>query len=67
VRRHHAQCAFLAVGLEVDPPHQVLAGQDGQAVVAVDALGRGLEDLEQGVEAEEAGHARAVPQQRIER
>src|SRR3954468_15103707 len=67
VRGEDAHHAPLAVGLEVEPRHQALAGEHGQAVVAVETLGSGLEDLEQGVEAEEADDALAVPEHGVER
>src|SRR5207245_11449342 len=47
------QHTTLAVRLEVHARDEVLAGQHGQAVVAVDALRRRLEDLEQCVEPEQ--------------
>src|SRR6266545_3296179 len=47
VSRYDPKRFPLAIGLEVHPPDEVLAGQHGQAVVAVESLRRRLEDLEQ--------------------
>ena len=48
VGRDDAQPAVLPVGLQVDARDEALAGQHRQAVVAVDPLRRGLEDLRAG-------------------
>lgn len=58
--------AGATIGLEVDAGDEAVASEDGHAVVAVDALGGGLEDLEDLVEAEELADARALPEEGVE-
>ena len=70
VRRLHDQppgpAVELPVGLEVDPPDDPVAEQEGQHVVAVDALlGRHV-DLDPVVEVEERLGAGSLPHDRVE-
>ena len=52
---------------QVQPRDQAFAGQHGEHVVAVGALRGGLVDFQCVLKAKQFRHARAVPQQRVER
>src|SRR6058998_956388 len=60
------QLPLDAMGFGVDPADQAAVVEDRQRVVAVHALGAGRVDLDAVVEAEQACHAVAIPQQRVE-
>ena len=62
-----AQLAGLAVGLEVHARDEIVAQQERQHVVAVDALVRRRVDLDAVVKIEQALQPVAKPDQRIER
>ena len=62
----HPQDARLAVALEVDPGDQAVAEEEGEDVVAVDALRRRHVDLDPVAEVEEALGPLARPDQGVE-
>ena len=66
-RALHPQHARGAVGLEVDPGHQLAVEQEREHVVAVLALRLGHVDLDAVAEAEDPLGAGALPDQRVER
>src|SRR3954452_6153442 len=61
------QHAVPPFGLEVGAPHEAVAHEQRQDVVAVHALVRPLVDLDQVLEAKEAAKEGTVPHQAVER
>ena len=65
--REHVESPGFAVGFQVTPRDELVAGKHRHAVVAVLPLVRWLEDLEHLLEAEQSLDAVTVPQNRVER
>jgi hypothetical protein len=66
VSRHDLEDTAATVGLEVEPSHQILAGENRQAVVAVDSLRRRFEDLENLMKAEQLLDPVSIPKEGVE-
>src|SRR5579862_402168 len=61
------QHAARTVGLQVGAADEAVADEERQDIVAVDALGLALVDLDHVLEAEEAAQERAIPDEVVER
>src|SRR2546421_1628331 len=67
MERIHRQRSLRTVRLEVRSADDPVAPEEGKDVVPVAALGSSLVDLDDMVEAEDAKHEAAVPEQVVER